>query len=104
MWTGVAHAGDAGDRYVEHLEQSVMPALRQLAGYRGAQLLRRRQPCGDIFVVTTYWDSVDAIRAFAGPDVEAAVVAPEARRVLASFADRAAHYDVTRYAGPDQPA
>lgn len=76
-----------------------MPALRQLAGYRGVEVLRRRHEAGDELVVTTYWDSLDAIRAFAGADVETAVVAPAAQQVLARFADRAIHYEVVEFDG-----
>jgi len=40
------------------------------------------------------WQSLDAVRAFAGADIEAAVVEPEARAVLASFDSRVSHYTI----------
>ena len=51
------------------------------------------------FVVLTLWDSMDSVHAFAGDDYEAAVVPPEARRVLSSFDERVLHYEVVM--GPD---
>jgi heme-degrading monooxygenase HmoA len=51
------------------------------------------------FVVLTLWASLESVRAFAGDDYEAAVVPPEARRVLTSFDERAPLYDVV--IGPD---
>lgn len=94
MWTATAVAGDAGDRYLRHFEDAVLPALQRLHGFNGAQVLRRRQPAGDELIVTTYWESEEAIRGFAGPDSEAAVVAPEARRLLAACAERGRHFEV----------
>lgn len=48
----------------------------------------------DEFLVITLWDSMDAIRRFAGEDSERAVVEPEARAVLAEFDDFVRHYEV----------
>jgi hypothetical protein len=46
------------------------------------------------FVVVNLFDSLDAVRAFAGPDYETAVFEPEARRLLARAEPRAIHYEV----------
>lgn len=104
VWTGVARQGGSGDRYLAHLREHVLPHLEQLAGYRGVQLFRRARSGGDEFVVTTFWESVEAIRAFAGPDVEGAVVAAEAKALLTNFAERAVHYEVVEGAASGKPA
>ena len=44
------------------------------------------------FVTLTMFDSLEAVREFAGEDYEAAVVPPEARKLLAHFDERSAHY------------
>ncbi len=71
-----------------------MPELRALDGFVDASLLRQER--GDevgIFVITT-WTSRDAIRAFAGADIERAVVEPEAAAALTSFDATVQHWDV----------
>ena len=88
-WRGRA-AGADGDAYVRHLSESVFPGLGRIAGHRGAELLRS----GDEFLVLTRWDSMDAIRAFAGDTPERAVVEPEARAVLREFDETVTHYEV----------
>jgi hypothetical protein len=45
-------------------------------------------------VVVTWWASLDAIRAFAGADVERAVVDPEVRPLLSAWDDRVTHYEI----------
>jgi hypothetical protein len=46
------------------------------------------------FFVLTKWASMDAVRSFAGDDVERSVVEPEAVAVLTSFDPTARHYEV----------
>jgi len=93
LWRGVAIAGNA-DAYQRHATGTVFPALRGIAGHRGAYLLRRMVGGRTEFLALTLWDSLDAIRAFAGDDLENAVVEPEARAVLAEFDEFARLYEV----------
>jgi antibiotic biosynthesis monooxygenase (ABM) superfamily enzyme len=67
---------------------------RKIPGYHGIELLRR--PAGrEVEFVTMMWfDSLDAVRAFAGPDYEVAVVLPAARTLLAHYDPRSTHYEV----------
>ncbi|TMI79435.1 MAG: antibiotic biosynthesis monooxygenase, partial [Bacillati bacterium ANGP1] len=60
--------------YAEHLRARVVPALRQVDGYAGAMLLERSSAGGVEVVVITLWRSLEAIRGFAGADLENAVV------------------------------
>lgn len=69
-------------------------AGRQIQGYRGIELLRRPQGAEVEFVTLMRFDSLDAVRSFAGDDYEAAVVPPRARELLARFDARSAHYEV----------
>src|SRR2546423_13710844 len=94
VWSGSARVGHAR-QYLDYLEQHTMPALTAIDGYRGAYVLRRDRPDGlDQFLVVTLWDSLDAIRRFAGADAEAAVVPGEAQAHLFAYEDRAVHYEV----------
>jgi heme-degrading monooxygenase HmoA len=93
VWTARATPERAA-RYQEHLVHDVLPALRQLEGYVGASLLVRADGDQVELVVLTRWTSMESIRAFAGPDLERAVVAPEAGALLTSWDQRVRHYRI----------
>jgi heme-degrading monooxygenase HmoA len=69
-------------------------AQRSMRGYRGIHLFRRDVPDGVEFVTIMWFDSLEAVRAFADEDYEAAVVPPKARQLLSRFDARSAHYQV----------
>src|SRR5262245_56342998 len=93
IWRGEATAADA-PAYVRHAAATVFPSLKAIAGHRGAWLLQREVGGRTEFLAVTLWQSRQAIEAFTGPDIEKAVVEPEARAVLADFDDFARHYEV----------
>ena len=90
LWRGSAGTPAGADAYQQHVTTKVLPALRGIEGHRGARVLRR----GEEFIVVTFWESMDAVRKFAGPDPERAVVEPEARAVLSSFDDFVRHFEL----------
>ena len=92
-WKGIARREDA-DRYVAHLKSDTFPKLASLAGFVRASILRREVPTGTEFQVVTVWESLQAIQAFSGADVEAAVVPPVAQAMMVEFDRRAAHYEI----------
>jgi heme-degrading monooxygenase HmoA len=71
-----------------------MPELREIEGFAGSQLLQREASNGVEVTVVTFWETIEAIDAFAGTDREAAVVAPEAAALLTDFDSRVRHYEV----------
>jgi len=71
--------------YRRHFQNQVMPALKTISGQRGALLLSRVDDADTELVVLTFWESMDAVRTFAGTEATTAVVAPEAGRVLKDF-------------------
>ena len=91
-WTSRAHA----DAYETLLRDEVFRGIasRLKEGFRGIELLRRAADDEVEFVTLMWFDSIDAVRAFAGPDYEQAVVPPAARRLLARFDDRSSHFEV----------
>ena len=93
LWRGRAVPAKA-DEYFRHFTETVAPALEDLAGHRGAWLLRREIDGVIEFTAVTLWESRAAIEAFTGPDIDKAVVEPEARAALADFDDVVSHYDV----------
>jgi len=91
-WTTPANA----NHYEALLRTEVFPgiAARGIAGFLGIDLLRRDLGEAVEFVTVMWFESLDAVRAFAGEDYEPAVVPPEARALLARFDERSVHYDV----------
>lgn len=94
VWQGWTRPAQA-DAYEELLRSEILPgiAARGIEGYLGAHLLRR--PAGDEveFVTICWFESMDAVRAFAGEDHEASVVPTRARALLARFDARSRHYE-----------
>ncbi len=68
--------------------------LNAIDGHRGEYLLRRAVDGAIEFVVLTLWDSMDAVRKFAGVKPEKAVVEPEARAVLTELDESVTHFEV----------
>ena len=92
VWRGWAPS-DRADEYVGHYRYEVLSVLQGVAGFDGARLLRRTRGDETEFVSLTFFDDLDAVRAFAGPDYETAVVADDARQVLVRFDDQVGHYE-----------
>lgn len=90
-----AHTTEAQlPKYLEHFSKNVLPELRRVPGYLGASVSLRR-PEGEVeIVVETNWRSLESIRAFAGADVEAAVVPDQAAALLTSFDRRVRHSEI----------
>jgi heme-degrading monooxygenase HmoA len=80
--------------YVQHFSGVVLPALRIFEGYISSMVLTRSTEGAFEIMVMTIWQSFSAIDAFAGPDREAAVVAPEAAALLTDFDRRVRHFEL----------
>jgi heme-degrading monooxygenase HmoA len=93
LWRGWTAPADA-DRYDEHYRDEVLSSLRGVPGFRGARLLREDGATETEFVSITFFEDLDAVRAFAGEDYLTAVVADEARRVLSRFDPHVRVYEV----------
>jgi heme-degrading monooxygenase HmoA len=93
-WRGWTLARNA-DAYETLLKETVLPGLRQIQGYQGGYVLRRDLDSDEVeFVVVNLFESLEAVKRFAGPDYAVAVFEPEARRLLSRVEPLAAHYDV----------
>ncbi len=80
--------------YIEHATKTVFPKVRNIKGHRGDYLLRRELEDGVELVVLTLWDSMEAVRRFAGYEPNKAVVEREARATLTSFDEYVTHFEV----------
>jgi heme-degrading monooxygenase HmoA len=92
-WRGWTRVQDA-DAYEKLLKETVLPGLKAIAGYRGGYVLRSDGTEEAEFVVINFFDSLDAVKNFAGPDYAVAVFEPEAKRLLSRIEPTATHYEV----------
>ena len=95
IWHGWTTPGNA-DAYEQLLKEEIFVGIqdRQISGFHGIQLLRRDLSAEVEFVTVMWFDTLDAVRDFAGDDYEVAVVPPKARALLSRFDPRSQHYEV----------
>ena len=93
IWRARSSVEKMGE-YVQHATEKVFPALRGIEGHRGAYLLRRGVDGVVEVVVLTLWESMEAVRTFAGVEPERAVVDPEGRAALTEFDNFVTHFEI----------
>jgi heme-degrading monooxygenase HmoA len=93
IWRGVVRDSDA-DEYGRYIEATGFAAYATTPGNRGSWMLRRDDGDRTEFITFSLWESVDAVKAFAGEDYEAAVYYPDDERFLIEREDTVKHYDV----------
>lgn len=93
IWHGVTST-DKADEYVDYLNRTGLADYRATQGNRGVYLLRRIEGDQAHFLTLTFWDSKDAIREFAGEDVEKARYYPEDAAFLVELETAVKHYEV----------
>jgi hypothetical protein len=93
IWHGYTTRANA-DAYENLLRNEIFVGIgdRKINGYRGIHLLRREIDEGVEFITIMWFDSIEAVRDFAGDDYEQAVVPPAARTLLSRFDGRSQHY------------
>jgi heme-degrading monooxygenase HmoA len=92
-WRGWTQLQDA-EAYERLLKETVLPGLKDIPGYRGGYVLRKDDGDEAEFVVINLFDSLEAVKQFAGPDYAVAVFEPEARKLLSRIEVLAQHYEV----------
>ena len=98
IWNGAVRHED-GDAYAAYIGETGLAGYAATPGNRGAWMLRRDDGEHTEFVTFSFWDSLDAIRGFAGDDVETAVFYPEDDRSLVERDLTVKHYEVADSAG-----
>jgi heme-degrading monooxygenase HmoA len=93
IWHGRTAATKA-DEYLAFLFRSGIPDYEATPGNKGAWVLRRVE--GDMchFITLTFWESRDAVKAFAGEDIEVARYYPEDQDFLLEFEPHVLHYEL----------
>jgi heme-degrading monooxygenase HmoA len=93
IWSGAVRTSNA-DEYARYIRETGFAEYGRTPGNRGAWLLRRDDNGTTEFITLSFWESIDAIRAFAGEEIDAAVLYPDDERYLIGGESRIAHYDV----------
>jgi heme-degrading monooxygenase HmoA len=93
LWHGITLAAKA-DKYVDYLNETGVQDYRSTEGNLGVQLLRRIEGEHAHFLIITFWESVDAIKKFAGEEYEKARYYPEDQNFLLEFEEKVVHYEV----------
>jgi hypothetical protein len=102
IWKGVVRRKD-GDDYADYIRKTGFSDYARTAGNRGAWMLRRDQAERTEFITFSLWDSVRAIRTFAGEDIDTAVYYPEDERYLVERDTTVSHYEVVDQVQPRLP-
>jgi heme-degrading monooxygenase HmoA len=93
IWHGVTSAARAAE-YADYLDRTGVRDCRATPGNRGVYVLRRIQNDRAEFTFVSLWESLDAIRRFAGEDYEKARYYPEDRDFLIELEPFVEHFDV----------
>lgn len=95
IWHGYTSPSNA-DAYEALLKSEIFTGIqnRKITGYKGIQLFRRNLDAEVEFITVMWFDSINAVRIFAGEDYNVAVVPPKARALLSQFDERSQHYEV----------
>jgi heme-degrading monooxygenase HmoA len=97
IWTGTVRSADAVE-YADYIRATGFAEYGQTPGNRGAWLLQGERGATTEVIALSLWESADAIRAFAGDDIEAAVLYPEDERYLVDGQSTIRHYEVVDHA------
>jgi heme-degrading monooxygenase HmoA len=100
IWRGAVMSEDS-DAYADYMQDTGVAGYARTPGNRGVWMLRRDLGDRTEFVMFTLWDSIEAIKAFAGEDYETAVFYPEDDRFLVERELKSAHYELHTRAEPD---
>ncbi len=93
MWHGTVPTAKA-DAYEQFTKGRAIPDYRSVKGNLSVHVLRREEGAVTHFITLTFWESLDAIKGFAGPDVASAKYYPEDTDFLLEFEPTVVHYEV----------
>lgn len=99
IWKGAVGRAD-GDSYADYMRRTGVREYAETPGNQGVWMLRRDAGERTEFLMVTLWDSLEAVKAFAGEDYETAVFYPEDDRYLIARDELATHYEVAEQVIP----
>jgi heme-degrading monooxygenase HmoA len=92
-WHGMTDASKY-DEYLDYLNKTGVPEYRATEGNLGVYVLRRIEGKKAHFLLVTLWESEEAIKRFAGSDIEKAKYYPEDEKFLIELEPTVTHYEV----------
>ena len=101
IWHGRVPAARA-DEYSTYLYEAGVKKFHTIPGNRGVQMVRRDDAVESEFYVISYWDSRDAIRAYAGADIEKTRHLPRDAEFLIEPEPNVRHFDIVAAEPPDK--
>lgn len=93
-WRGLAKKENAAS-YIAHLRNDTFPTLKAIKGFISASILQKESNEGTWFLIITEWESLEAIRQFAGDEPTVAVVPPLVQQLMIRYDEQVEHYTVT---------
>jgi len=94
QWKGIVKPSRA-QHYINHLRGETFPSLKNIPGFVSASILQRTVPAGEEFLIVTVWESIEAIKRFAGENPEVAVVPANVQTMMVEYEKVARHYAIT---------
>jgi antibiotic biosynthesis monooxygenase (ABM) superfamily enzyme len=98
VWHGHTKPEDA-DTYESMLKPEMLPGIGKVPGYRGGYVLRRRLNDEVEFITIMIWDSIEALKAVAGPNYTASIIPEDRLQFLTRHETHAAHYEIQSIQG-----
>jgi heme-degrading monooxygenase HmoA len=98
VWHGVAPE-DKAEEFLDYVKRTGVPGLSSTPGNQGVTVFRRVEQGEVHFLLTSFWQSYEAISAFAGPDIERARYYPDDEKYLIELEPNVTHYEVVVGAG-----
>jgi heme-degrading monooxygenase HmoA len=92
-WTGVARK-ERGNEYIIHLQNDTFKKLNAIQGFIDARILHRELQEGTEFLIITDWESIAAIKQFAGEQYSTAVVPQLVQDIMVRYDKEVRHYEV----------
>jgi heme-degrading monooxygenase HmoA len=92
-WTGL-YKRERAEEYIAHLENDTFKQLTSIKGFLKAAILKRDTAEGVEFLITTHWDSIEAIKEFAGADVDTAIVPELVQDIMIRYDPKVRHYHI----------
>ncbi len=92
-WTARA-TPEGAVAYLKKVREMELPHFRSVPGYRGCRFMQRDDDGAVEILVVTFWESMDAVRAFAGDEPTRAHLPPEIMATLDRYDETSVHYEV----------
>ena len=92
-WTGVAKKEKA-NQYILHLQNETFKQIQMMPGFISARILQRELSDGIEFLIITEWESIAAIKQFAGDDPGLAVVPQSVKDMMIRHDKKVRHYEI----------